>query len=129
MPQHAFALQDLVRDTFAAPLHEKLQYALERGVSLFATSLPARSRRPAKDQRPDSSEFIRISKDHLHGVIPSRSYPRQVEQHKPLLQSFTKHGHACGLVCTLAVELGLEANAFALLDLFDLVAESLPPSV
>ena len=110
-------LHAVAKDAFAVPTDEKLQYALQRGVSLFGY-------KPTdKDQRPDTTEFFNISKDHLHNIpgTESRSYPPLINHHRPLLQAFTKHGHECGMVVlqTLAKELGLAPDEFTNLNLFD----------
>lgn len=116
-------LHALAKDAFAAPLDEKLQYALERGVSLFGYKPTGRVKTTDKDQRPDTTEFFNISKDHLHNVpgTSGRSYPPQIEHHRPLLRSFTEHGHQCGMVIlrTLAEQLDLPPDEFTNLNLFD----------
>ncbi|KAG7292255.1 hypothetical protein NEMBOFW57_002290 [Staphylotrichum longicolle] len=114
-------LYALAKDAFASPLDEKLQFALERGVSLFGYKPTGTVKTTDRSQRPDSTEFICIAKDHLHGVTPSRLYPPPIEQHRPLLQSFTRHGHACGMLIlrTLASRLGLAPDAFTRLNRFD----------
>ncbi|KAK4042075.1 hypothetical protein C8A01DRAFT_44851 [Parachaetomium inaequale] len=120
-------LRALAKDAFAAPLHEKLHYALERGVSLFGYKPAGTVKTTDRDQRPDTTEFFNISKDYLHNTpTPSRgtkplTYPPQIENHRPLLQSFTRHGHACGMLIlrTLASQLGLPPDEFTNLNLFD----------
>ncbi|GAB1311252.1 Fe2OG dioxygenase domain-containing protein [Madurella fahalii] len=111
----------LAKDVFSIPLDEKLQYALQRGVSLFGYKPAGTVKTTDKDQRPDTTEFFNISKDHMHGVAPSRSYPPQIGRQRPLLQSFTRHGHECGMAVlrTLAQQLGLQPDEFTRLNLFD----------
>jgi isopenicillin N synthase-like dioxygenase len=116
-------LHAVAKDAFAVPTDEKLQYALQRGVSLFGYKPTGRVKTTDKDQRPDTTEFLNISKDHLHNIpgTESRSYPPLINHHRPLLQAFTKHGHECGMVVlqTLAKELGLAPDEFTNLNLFD----------
>jgi isopenicillin N synthase-like dioxygenase len=116
-------LHAVAKDAFDVPTDEKLQYALQRGVSLFGYKPTGRVKTTDKDQRPDTTEFLNISKDHLHNIpgTESRSYPPLINHHRPLLQAFTKHGHECGMVVlqTLAKELGLAPDEFTNLNLFD----------
>ncbi|KAK4158170.1 hypothetical protein C8A00DRAFT_11035 [Chaetomidium leptoderma] len=116
-------LHALARNAFALPLHEKLQYALQRGVSLFGYKPAGTVKATDRDQRPDTTEFLNISKDHLHNIHTptTRSYPPQVDAHKPLLQSFTRHSHDCGMLVlrTLASQLNLPPDTFTSLNLFD----------
>ena len=114
-------LHALAKAVFSVPLPEKRQYGLERGVSLFGYKPAGAVKTTDRDQRPDTTEFFSIAKDHLHHITPSRPYPPEIESHRPLLQSFTQHGHACGLLVlsSLASQLGLQPDAFANLNLFD----------
>ncbi|KXX79618.1 Mugineic-acid 3-dioxygenase [Madurella mycetomatis] len=93
------------------------------GLAKDAFSAPATGtvKTTDKDQRPDTVEFFNISKDDLHVVTPSRSYPPQRMRQWPLLQSFTRRGHECGMVIlrALAEQLGLQPDEFTNLSLFD----------
>lgn len=114
----------LAKIAFSLPLPTKLQYALERGVSLFGYKPAGTVKQTDRSQRPDMTEFFNISKDVLHGTpgTTPRSYPPLlVEQHRELLQSFIKHGHDLGMVVlrVLAEQLGLDSDAFTQFNLFD----------
>ena len=114
-------LHALAKAVFSVPLPEKRQYDLERGVSLFGYKPAGAVKTTDRDHRLDTTEFFCIAKDHLHHVTPSRPYPPEIESHRPLLRSFTHHGHACGMLVlsSLASQLGLQPDAFAGLNLFD----------
>lgn len=123
-------LRGVAEEAFAAPADEKQRCALRRGVSLFGYKTAGTVKATDRDRRPDSTEFFNISKDdlhrrdrpHHHGHDESAApYPPQIERHRPLLRSFTRHGHECGMVVlrALAEQLGLARDEFARLNLFD----------
>ncbi|KAL2134328.1 hypothetical protein VTI74DRAFT_457 [Chaetomium olivicolor] len=114
-------LLTLSKSLFALPPQEKQHYVLQRGVSLFGYKPAGTVKTTDASQRPDTTEMFNITKDHLHGIDASRSYPAGIEQHKQLLRSFTLHGHEVGMLilAVLAPQLGLEPDAFTQLNLFD----------
>ncbi|KAH8884024.1 Clavaminate synthase-like protein [Thozetella sp. PMI_491] len=118
---HAEQLLDLSKRAFAHPVEEKKQFLLQKGVSLFGYKAAGTVKQTDKTARPDSTEFFNLSKDHMHGVAPSRSYPAEIEEARPLLKAFTREGHECGMVVLreLARRLGLAENSFTDLNLFD----------
>lgn len=120
-------LHAVAKEAFAIPLHEKLPHALERGVSLFGYKPAGTVKTTDPDQRRDTTEFFCVSKDYVHNIARENirgtpiTYPPQITTHTPLFQSFTRHGHACGLLVlrTLALQLGLPADSFDHLNRFD----------
>ena len=112
----------LAQVAFAAPIEDKERFKLEKGKSLFGYKPAGTVKRTDKDARPDLTEFLNISKDHLHGVAPSRTYPAAVQEASPLLREFTRAGHTCGMLVlrTLAQQLKLDHQAaFTDLNMFD----------
>jgi isopenicillin N synthase-like dioxygenase len=107
-------LLQLATRAFQPPLEEKQKFALKKGVSLYGYKEAGVVKQTDKDKRPDSTEFFNISKDHVHGIEPSREYPAEIEAEKPLIRDFTKNAHACGMVVlsTLARQLGLPSATF-----------------
>jgi isopenicillin N synthase-like dioxygenase len=122
--------QDLLSDSedllglshraFDHPNSEKDPYELIKGVSLFGYKKPGTVKATDPNQRPDTTEFFNISKDHLHGVAPTRDYPAEITDSKPLLQSFTKKAHDLGMVilATLAKQLDLPPEEFTDKNIF-----------
>jgi isopenicillin N synthase-like dioxygenase len=107
-------LLQLATQVFQRPLDEKRKFALKKGVSLYGYKEAGVVKQTDKDQRPDSTEFFNISKDHVHGIEPSREYPPEIEAAKTLIRDFTKNAHECGIVVlrTLARQLGLPPETF-----------------
>jgi isopenicillin N synthase-like dioxygenase len=120
-------LHAVAKEAFALPLHEKLPHALERGVSLFGYKPAGTVKTTDRDQRPDTTQFFNVSKDYVHDIARDNirgtpiTYPPEITTHTPLFQSFTSHGHACGMLIlrTLASQLGLPEDSFTNLNLFD----------
>jgi isopenicillin N synthase-like dioxygenase len=119
--EEASQLYDLAVDAFKMPLAEKMNYHLQKGVSLFGYKAAGTVKQTDKEQRPDLTEFFNVAKDHLHGVAPTRDYPPAIEAARPLLKAFTAHAHAAGMLVlrTLARELAVPEDTFANLNLFD----------
>lgn len=113
-------LLQLATGAFASPLEEKCKFALKRGVSMYGYKEAGTVKQTDRDKRPDSTEFFNISKDHVHGVEPSRDYPAAIETAKPLVRDFTKNAHGCGMVVlsTLARQLGLPLATFTDKNIF-----------
>lgn len=111
----------LAKEAFAAPVEEKLKYHLHKGVSMFGYKAAGTVKATDPERRPDSTEFFNIAKDHMHDVVPTRTYPPAVESARPLLRDFTRRGHACGLLVlrALARAMGLGEEDFAALNDFD----------
>ena len=116
----ATQLQSLAGIAFDIPLEEKMSHHLQKGVSMFGYKAAGTVKQTDKDLRPDLTEFYNIGKDHLHGIVPSRSYPAAVDDARPLLKSFTRHAHETGMLVlrTLATAMGLPENTFADLNEF-----------
>jgi isopenicillin N synthase-like dioxygenase len=95
-------------------LEEKNSYHLQKGVSLFGYKAAGTVKATDPHLRPDTTEFFNISKDHMHGIAPSRDYPSTIEEARPLLKAFTKNAHETGMsvLRTLATALDLPATIF-----------------
>lgn len=115
-------LLQLATQAFNPPVDEKRKFALKKGVSLYGYKEAGGVKQTDKDKRPDSTEFFNVSKDHVHGIEPSREYPPEIEAAKPLIRDFTKNAHECGMVVlsTLARQLGLPPATFTDKNIFSL---------
>ena len=69
-------------------------------------------------------EFFNVSKDHCHGLAPSRVYPAEISENMPLFKSFTRRAHTVGLAVLecLATQLGLGPETFSALNDFNKTA-------
>jgi len=114
-------LLSLAHRAFDRPLEEKEKYELVKGVSLFGYKKAGTVKQTDPEKRPDTTEFMNVSKDHIHGIAESRSYPNEVMENKPLFQAFTKNAHeTCMLVLsTLAKQLDLPETALTDKNLFN----------
>ena len=56
----------------------------------------------------------------MHGVEPTRDYPSEITDNKPLFQAFTKNAHQLGMILlgTLAKQLGLPPSEFTEKNIF-----------
>jgi len=56
----------------------------------------------------------------MHGITATRDYPAEIEAARPILKSFTKNAHECGMLVLgiLAQQLGLEAADFTDRNIF-----------
>ena len=113
-------LLELSKEAFKPSVEEKMQFHLQKGVSLFGYKAAGTVKNTDKDLRPDTTEFFNISKDHMHDIVPTRSYPPIIMAHRDLLKAFTKNAHECGMqvLRTLETQLGLAPNTFVDLNTF-----------
>lgn len=104
----------LSKRVFNQPLEAKMKFGADRGKSLFGYKPAGTVKRTDKDQRPDTTEFFNISKDHVFGNGKVISYPVDVMQNKELIQNFIMHCHSGAQIIlrSLARSLGIEENAF-----------------
>ncbi|KEF59940.1 uncharacterized protein A1O9_04788 [Exophiala aquamarina CBS 119918] len=113
-------LLQVSQQAFDHPIETKRQYALVKGVSLFGYKEAGVVKQTDPEKRPDTTEFFNVSKDHLHGVAESRTYPDEVTSNKELFQAFTKNAHEVGMVVlrVLADQLALPSDTFASRNIF-----------
>lgn len=114
------SLLHLAKEAFDHPLEEKQKFNLVKGESLWGYKEAGAVKQTDSNKRRDTTEFFCIAKDHLHGVVPSRNYPPEIDAAKPLLQDFTKNAHACGMLvlATLARQLDLPPTEFTERSIF-----------
>jgi len=113
--QESEELLQLSKNAFAAHnLEEKNKFHLKKGVSMFGYKAAGTVKSTDPHLRPDTTEFFNISKDHMHGIAPTRDYPSSIEEARPLLKEFTKDAHETGMTVlrTLARALGLREDIF-----------------
>lgn len=117
-------LLGLAEESFRAPLPEKNAFHLERGVSLFGYKAAGTVKQTDATQRPDSTEFWNVAKDHMHGVVvPDKpKYPEVIMHRADLFKAFMTGAHGMGMaVCrALERELGLRAGELEGLNRFDM---------
>ena len=113
-------LLSLAHRAFDRPIEEKEKFALVKGVNLFGYKPAGTVKKTDPEKRPDTTEFFNVSKDHLHGVAESRTYPDEITNNRPLLEAFTRNAHeTCMLVLsTLARQLGLPVTALTDKNIF-----------
>lgn len=113
-------LLQLSQQAFDHPIEAKRQYALVKGVSLFGYKEAGVVKQTDPQKRPDTTEFFNVSKDHMHGVAESRTYPDEVMSRKDLFQAFTKNAHEVGMVVlrVLADQLALPSDTFTSRNIF-----------
>jgi len=114
-------LLELSKKSFAArDPEEQKKWHLQKGVSMFGYKAAGTVKNTDKELRPDTTEFWNISKDHMHGFTPSRDYPPEIEEARPILADFTKNAHETGMsvLRTLADALGLPTETFVDLNTF-----------
>ena len=115
------SLVRLASTAFKAPLATKEEYAFVKGVSLFGYKGAGTVKQTDPSARPDRTEFFNIAKDHLHDIVPSRTYPPAILAQRDLIASFQLRAHKTSMLVlgTLARELGLpddeltKRNAFS----------------
>jgi len=114
-------LLQLAIEAFKDPLEEKMKYHLQKGVSIFGYKAAGSIKKTDPTLRPDTTEFFNISKDHMHDIVSTRSYPPTIKAHHALLKAFTKNAHECGMLVlrTLEVQLGLEPHELVNLNMFE----------
>jgi len=114
-------LLQLAVEAFKDSLAEKMKYRLPKGVSIFGYKPAGTIKKTDPNLRPDSTEFFNISKDHMHDIVPTRSYPPTITAHRALLKAFTKNAHECGMLVlrTLETQLGLAPNELVNLSAFE----------
>jgi isopenicillin N synthase-like dioxygenase len=119
--QESEDLLSLSRRVFDRPKEYKREFALVKGVNLFGYKENGTVKQTDPQKRPDTTEFMNVAKDHMHGVTESRTYPSDILENKPLVQAFQRNAHAtCMLVLTvLAKQLKVAPDAFASRNLFD----------
>ena len=107
-------------EAFDHPVEHKRQYALVKGVSLFGYKEAGVVKQTDPQKRPDTTEFFNVSKDHMHDVAASRSYPDEITRNKPLFQAFTRNAHDVGMAVlrVLATQLSLPDDTFTQRNLF-----------
>lgn len=117
----ADSLYELSTKVFSLPLSEKLTYRFQPPASLFGYKPAGTVKQTDKDQRPDSTEFFNVAKDHLFGFEKSRSYPTAIEEQKGELKGFVRGAHQSAILIqqALARELGTETDAFGDLNRFE----------
>ena len=110
--EEAEQLREVATKAFDHPLEEKTKYALLKGVSLWGYKEAGTVKKTDPNKRPDTTEFFNVSKDHMHGITPTRDYPAEIEAAKPVLRDFTKNAHSTGMLVLgiLARQLGLQAT-------------------
>ncbi|OCT50474.1 putative 1-aminocyclopropane-1-carboxylate oxidase [Cladophialophora carrionii] len=113
-------LLELAYRAFDCPVEEKRKFALVKGVSLFGYKENGTIKLTDPEKRPDTTEFFNVSKDHMHGITESRTYPSTITDNRDLFKQFTRNAHeTCMLVLTtLAKQLNLAPDAFANKNLF-----------
>jgi len=113
-------LLELSKEAFKPAVEEKMPFHLQKGVSMFGYKAAGTVKNTDKDLRPDTTEFFNISKDHMHDIAPTRTYPPAIMEHRDLLKAFTKNAHECGMqvLRTLEKQLDLPANTFVDLNTF-----------
>lgn len=113
-------LLELSQQAFDHPVEEKQQYALVKGVSLFGYKEAGVVKQTDPQKRPDTTEFFNVSKDHMHNVAESRTYPEEITSNKPLFQAFTKNAHEVGMAVlrVLAEQLSLPSETFTSRNIF-----------
>lgn len=114
----------LAQESFRLPLEEKNSFHLERGVSLFGYKAAGTVKQTDATQRPDSTEFWNVGKDHVHGIVvpPRPYYPDVILRERELFRGFMTGAHGMGMaVCrALEGELGLQRGELEALNRFDL---------
>jgi len=115
------SLHTLSKETFTMPLEEKRKYANEKGKSLFGSKEAGTVKKTDTALKPDTTKFFKAAKDHVHGVAESRTYPPELMAVKPLIQSFTKGAHECGMLVLriLARQMGLGEEEFTNKNIFE----------
>lgn len=118
--QESEKLLQLSQRAFDLPLEEKTKHALIKGVSLFGYKEAGTVKQTDPTQRPDTTEFFNVGKDHMHGFTECRSYPEEIVSNRDLLKSFQKNAHELGMLClgTLARELGIAPDGFTNKNIF-----------
>jgi isopenicillin N synthase-like dioxygenase len=114
-------LLKLSEQAFSSPEEEKMEYRADRGRSIFGYKPAGTVKATDKDQRPDTTEFFNISKDHLFGNGKVIKYLPRLEESSDLLRSFAKHCHDGGRVIlrSLARSQGVPENSYADKNPFD----------
>ena len=112
----------LAKELFNVPLDTKMSYKADRGKSLFGYKPAGTVKKTDKDQRPDTTEFFNIGKDHLYGFVECRTYPDKILESKPMLRDFVKDCHSCGqlVLGVLAQQLGIARTQFTNKNKFEL---------
>jgi len=113
-------LLQVSKEAFDHPVETKRQYALVKGVSLFGYKEAGVVKQTDPQKRPDTTEFFNVSKDHMHGVAESRSYPDEVTARKDLFRAFTRNAHELGMAVlrVLADQLELPTETFTSRNVF-----------
>lgn len=113
-------LLQVSHQAFDHAVEDKRQYALVKGVSLFGYKEAGVVKQTDPEKRPDTTEFFNVSKDHMHDVAESRSYPAEITGNKPLFQAFTKNAHELGMAVlrVLATQLSLPSETFTSRNIF-----------
>ncbi|OIW35497.1 Clavaminate synthase-like protein [Coniochaeta ligniaria NRRL 30616] len=115
-------LLSLAKRSFDASLEEKNAFHLHKGVSLFGYKAAGTVKQTDLTQRPDSTEFWNVGKDHMLDVVPSRPYPDVITREKPLFADFMRGAHGMGMVVCAALEreMGLGQGELEGLNRFDM---------
>jgi isopenicillin N synthase-like dioxygenase len=104
-------LLTLAKQAFALPLETKSRFALQKGVSLFGYKAAGTVKATDRDQRPDSTEFWNVGKDHVLGIRAREGgYHGVLEERRELFAGFMTRAHGVGMevLAALEREMGLE---------------------
>lgn len=100
-----------------------MQHHLVKGQSLFGYKAAGTVKTTDVSGRKDSTEFMNVAKDHVCGVVESRSYPKEIGEEKGLFEGFMRGCHGMGLEVLKALGRGLGVDGddgFGGLNRFDL---------
>lgn len=120
--QESEELLTLSKKAFSShSIEEKKKYHLQKGVSMFGYKAAGTVKATDPNLRPDTTEFFNVSKDHMHGIAPTRDYPSTIEEARPMLKAFTKNAHETGMIVlrSLATALDLRPDIFTEGNVFD----------
>lgn len=114
------SIMELATEFFSLPLRDKRRYAMVKGKSVAGYKEAGSIKKTDQAKRPDTTEFLNVFKDHMHGISESRHYPDILERGKPSVRAFNKMAHACGMTVldTLARGLSMPSTDFTSLHKF-----------